>query len=68
MLPDGTRIVPFYDRIELVTAAVNTIRDALIEGIGLVILVFLVFLGSVRSALVVTATLLVTPLVTFIVM
>ncbi|MEK6618984.1 MAG: efflux RND transporter permease subunit, partial [Nitrospirota bacterium] len=68
VLPDGTRIVPFYDRIELVTAAVNTIRDALIEGIGLVILVFLVFLGSVRSALVVTATLLVTPLVTFIVM
>lgn len=68
VLPDGLKIVPFYDRIELVTAAVNTIRDALIEGIGLVILVFLVFLGSVRSALVVTATLLVTPLVTFIVM
>ena len=68
VLPDGLKVVPFYDRIELVTAAVNTIRDALIEGIGLVILVFLVFLGSVRSALVVTATLLVTPLVTFIVM
>ena len=68
VLPTGMRIVPFYDRIELITAAVNTVRDALIEGIGLVMLVFLVFLGNARSALVVTASLLVTPLITFIVM
>ena len=68
VMPDGIKIVPFYDRIELVTAAVNTVRDALIEGIGLVILVFLVFLGNARSALVVTASLLVTPLITFNVM
>lgn len=68
VLPAGMRIVPFYDRIELVTAAVNTIRDALIEGIVLVVLVFLVFLGNARSAVVVTASLLVTPLITFIVM
>lgn len=68
LLPQGTAIVPFYDRIELVTAAVNTVRDALIEGILLVVLVFFLFLGHVRSAVVVTATLLVTPLITFIVM
>lgn len=67
-LPEGMRLMPFYDRIELVTAAVNTVRDALIEGIALVVLVFFLFLGHVRSALVVTATLLVTPLITFIVM
>ncbi len=67
-LPGGLRIAPFYDRIELVTAAVNTVRDALIEGILLVVLVFFLFLGHVRSAIVVTVTLLVTPLVTFIVM
>lgn len=68
MLPDGLKIVPFYDRIELVTAAVNTVRDALLEGVVLVVLVFFLFLGHARSALVVTATLVVTPLVTFIVM
>jgi cobalt-zinc-cadmium resistance protein CzcA len=68
LLPQGTTIVPFYDRIELVTAAVNTVRDALIEGIVLVVLVFVLFLGHVRSAVVVTATLLVTPLITFLVM
>jgi cobalt-zinc-cadmium resistance protein CzcA len=68
VLPAGTRILPFYDRIELVNAAVNTVRDALIEGIVLVIFVFFLFLGHVRSAIVVTATLIVAPLVTFIVM
>jgi cobalt-zinc-cadmium resistance protein CzcA len=68
ILPAGTRLVPFYDRIELVNAAIHTVRDALIEGIVLVVFVFFFFLGHVRSAVVVTVTLLVTPLVTFIVM
>lgn len=68
LLPPGTSIVPFYDRIELVTAAVNTVRDALIEGVLLVTLVFFLFLGHVRSAIIVTVTLIVTPLVTFVVM
>ncbi|MFO0706334.1 MAG: CusA/CzcA family heavy metal efflux RND transporter [Nitrospira sp.] len=68
VLPAGTDLVPFYDRIELVNAAVNTVRDALIEGIVLVVFVFVFFLGHLRSALVVTITLIVTPLVTFILM
>jgi cobalt-zinc-cadmium resistance protein CzcA len=68
VLPAGTAIVPFYDRIELVTAAVNTVRDALIEGVVLVVFVFFFFLGHVRSAVIVTATLIVTPLVTFLLM
>lgn len=68
ILPAGTKILPFYDRIELVTAAIHTVRDALIEGIVLVVFVFFFFLGHVRSAIVVTASLIVTPLITFIVM
>src|SRR5512147_2020570 len=68
ILPPGTKLLPFYDRIELVTAAINTVRDALIEGIVLVVFVFFFFLGHVRSAIVVTASLIVTPLITFIVM
>jgi cobalt-zinc-cadmium resistance protein CzcA len=68
VLPPGTRMVPFYDRIELVNAAVRTVRDALIEGIVLVVFVFVFFLGHLRSAVVVTVTLIVTPLVTFILM
>jgi heavy metal efflux system protein len=68
VLPAGTKLLPFYDRIELVTAAINTVRDALIEGIVLVVFVFFFFLGHVRSAVVVTVSLIVTPLITFIVM
>ena len=68
VLPTNTKLIPFYDRIELVNAAIQTVRDALIEGIVLVVFVFFFFLGHVRSAVIVTITLIVTPLVTFIVM
>ncbi len=68
ILPASTNLIPFYDRIELVNAAIHTVRDALIEGIVLVVFVFFFFLGHVRSAIIVTVTLIVTPLVTFIVM
>ena len=68
ILPGGLRIVPFYDRLELIVAALRTVYKALIEGILLVIMVLFLFLGNVRSALIVTATLLVAPLATFIVM
>ena len=68
LLPDGLRIVPFYDRIELITAALGTVYKALLEGVVLVVLILFLFLGNVRSALIVTVTLIVTPLVTFIVM
>jgi heavy metal efflux system protein len=68
LLPAGWRIVPFYDRIELISAALKTVYKALGEGILLVVVVLFVFLGDTRSALIVAATLTVTPLVTFFVM
>ena len=68
ILPAGTKLIPFYDRIELVNAAVHTVRDALIEGVMLVVFVFFFFLGHVRSTVVVTVALIVIPLMTFIVM
>ncbi|MBX3327562.1 MAG: efflux RND transporter permease subunit, partial [Nitrospira sp.] len=68
VLPVGTKLIPFYDRIELVNAAIKTVRDALIEGVVLVVFIFFFFLGHVRSAAIVTVTLIVTPLVTFIAM
>lgn len=68
LLPDGWTIVPFYDRIELVTAALGTMQYALLEGIALLILISLPFLGHLRGAVIVTVVLLLTPLGTFIVM
>ena len=68
LLPVGWRIVPFYDRLELISAALTTVYKALGEGVLLVVIVLFVFLGDTRSALIVVATLILTPLVTFFVM
>lgn len=68
MLPDGLRIVPYYDRSELVDAAVATVTKVLAEGIVLVVVILFLFLGDLRSSLIVIATLVLTPLLTFVVM
>ncbi len=68
LLPDGLRIVPFYDRIELINAALSTVYKALAEGVVLVVIVLFLFLGNVRCALIVVGTLVLAPLATFIVM
>jgi cobalt-zinc-cadmium resistance protein CzcA len=68
LLPDGLQIVAFYDRSELVNAALWTVTKVLLEGIALVIVVLFLFLGDIRSSLIVVATLIITPLVTFMVM
>src|SRR5262249_8802966 len=62
MLPDGLRIVPYYDRSELVDAALWTVEEVLLEGIALVVVILFVFLGDLRSSLIVIATLVLTPL------
>jgi len=68
LLPGGLRIVPYYDRTELVDAALWTIAKVLIEGIILVVVILFIFLGDVRSSLIVVATLIIAPLTTFIMM
>ncbi|MFN5723851.1 MAG: efflux RND transporter permease subunit, partial [Betaproteobacteria bacterium] len=68
MLPDGLKIVPYYDRTDLVDSALWTVGKVLIEGIFLVIVILFIFLGDVRSSLIVVATLIIAPLTTFIVM
>ena len=62
MLPDGLKIVPYYDRSELVDAALWTVTKVLLEGVVLVVVVLFLFLGDVRSSLIVVATLVLTPL------
>ncbi len=53
ILPDGVRIVPYYEQKELVEACVKTVTDALTEGIVLVLIILVVFLGAFRPSLVV---------------
>jgi cobalt-zinc-cadmium resistance protein CzcA len=68
MLPGGLHVVPYYDRSELVDAAVHTVAKVLMEGIALVVVVLFLYLGDLRSSLIVVATLVITPLCTFMAM
>ena len=52
----GVRIVPYIDRDDLVRATVNKVSRTIAEGIALVFIVLIVFLGSPRPALVVAVT------------
>ncbi len=68
MLPDGLKIEAYYDRSELVDAALWTVTKVLLEGVLLVVVVLFLFLGDVRSSLIVVGTLVLTPLLTFMAM
>ncbi len=52
-LPKGVSIVPYYQQKDIVEGAVDTVSSALIQGIILVALVLLVFMGGFRPSLVV---------------
>src|SRR5215831_4454438 len=54
-LPEGMRIVPFYDQSEVINGTIHTVTHNLIEAGVLVILVLLLFLGNLRAALIVAA-------------
>jgi Cu(I)/Ag(I) efflux system membrane protein CusA/SilA len=54
-LPEGMRIVPYYDQTDLVKKSVRTLTGALVEAFVIEIIVLLVFLGHLRSSLIVTS-------------
>ena len=65
-LPEGVRVVPVYDRSELIHRAIDTLREKLIEESIVVALVCIVFLWHVRSALVAIITLPIAIILSFI--
>lgn len=67
-LPDGVRIVPFYDRTRLIHEAIDTVWHAVAEEILVASLVILLVLRHVRSAFVICAVLPMAVLVSFILM
>ncbi|MGB6539261.1 MAG: CusA/CzcA family heavy metal efflux RND transporter [Xanthobacteraceae bacterium] len=52
-LPPGVKLVPFYDRTSLVSVTTTTVLHNLIFGCLLVFMVQWVFLGNLRSAIIV---------------
>lgn len=68
VLPEGVTINPYYDQATLVKAVVSTVTNALIQGIGLVLLVLLVFMGGLRGSVVVALSIPFSVLFAFILM
>src|SRR6516165_4956325 len=53
---DDVQIVPYYDRSDLVDQTIGKVSHTILQGIGLVFVVLILFLGSPRSALIVGIT------------
>lgn len=68
LLPKDVQIVPYIDRSNLVKATVHTVGKTLIEGMLLVTLVLMLYLGSPRAALIVAITIPLSLLTAFILM
>jgi heavy metal efflux system protein len=56
LLPPGVKVVPFLDRSDLVHYTTHTVLHNLTEGIVLVVIVLVLFLGNVRGAIIVALT------------
>ncbi len=56
VLPKDVKVVPYYDRSDLVALTTRTVADNLVRGILLVVVVLIFFLYDVRSGLIVATT------------
>jgi cobalt-zinc-cadmium resistance protein CzcA len=68
LLPPDVKVVPYLDRTDLVRTTLTTVSHTMVEGIGLVIIVLILFLGSPRSALIVATVIPLSLLIAFILM
>jgi cobalt-zinc-cadmium resistance protein CzcA len=55
-MPSGVRLVPIYDRTDLVNNTLHTVSHTLLEGLVIVVAVLFLFLGSIRAALLTAVT------------
>jgi len=56
VLPKGVKVIPFIDRTDLIDVTTHTVLHNLVEGVLLVICVLFLFLGNVRTAIIVAMT------------
>ncbi|MDE7369099.1 MAG: CusA/CzcA family heavy metal efflux RND transporter [Muribaculaceae bacterium] len=68
VLPDGVRIETFMDRTNLVDTTLHTVSHTLLEGMALVLIVLIIYLGSWKGALLVAVTVPLSLLIAFILM
>jgi cobalt-zinc-cadmium resistance protein CzcA len=66
VLPKDVKVVPFYDRLDLVHLTTHTVMHNMVTGIVLVIVVLIFFLYDIRTGLIVAATIPLSLLIAFI--
>jgi cobalt-zinc-cadmium resistance protein CzcA len=52
-LPEGVHLVPYYEQAHLVESATGTVKKALLQGAVLVFITLALFLGNLRTSLIV---------------
>jgi cobalt-zinc-cadmium resistance protein CzcA len=64
-LPDGVKLIPFYDQSFVIDGTIHTVEKNLFEGFILVTVLLLVFLGNIRAALITAMVIPLSMLVSF---
>lgn len=67
-LPEGVKIVPYYDQADLVNQTIETVKEILIFSSGLVVIVLMAMLMHIRSAVIVCVIIPLSLLFSFIMM
>ena len=65
-LPAGVKIVPYYDRADLINRTIDTVVHNLVEGALLVTAILFLFLGNLRASLIVASVIPLSMLAAFI--
>lgn len=68
ILPAGMKIVPYYDRTDLINVTTRTVTHTLVAGMVLVAFILIAFLGDLRASLVVALSIPLSLLFTFVCM
>jgi len=64
-LPEGIKLVPFYDQSYVTDGTIATVKKNLVEGFLLVTVILLLFLGNVRAAIITAAVIPLSMLISF---
>lgn len=67
-LPPGVKIIPFYDRTDLIQACIRTVSRAIAEGVVLIVLILFLILWDIRAAIIVALLLPMTAAAAFLLM
>lgn len=65
-LPQGVKIVPFYDQSTVIDGTIHTVKKNLFEGFVLVTIILFLFLGNLRAALITASIIPLAMLISFI--